>query len=156
MKPLAFLGALKQYLPGILYSLLGVIGLFFVYKLIMRISAGGEAVGGIVADKAENEIIHQQTGLSVARVQKMRSVAHDVAYELETLKDMGTVDKWTHIQFDDDTIDILNNIRSADEMICVSNFYENIFTNSRRLIDDLQEVLSTKNLNKVPYISALY
>jgi hypothetical protein len=69
---------------------------------------------------------------------------------------MGTIDKLTHIQFDNDTIEILNNIKSADEMICVANFYENIFTNSRRLIDDLKDVLSTKNLNKVPHISALY
>lgn len=149
------LDLLKKYLPSLLYTVLFLVIGFALYKLITRLRAGGLAIGGILADKAENSTISNNTGVPTARVQQLRNVARDVSIELETSKDQSWWDKTKHVQLDADTIDIMQNVKNANEMVIVSNFYSEIFTNNRRLKDDLIDVLSSSDQSKIPYFSAL-
>lgn len=149
------LGSLKTYLPTILYSVLGLVALFILYKIILRLRGGGLAIGGIVADKAENKVISNETGISTSRVQELRTIASNLATEMETAKDLEWYWKLKHIVFDTDIVEICNNIHSATEMVVVKNFYVNIFTNSRNLYNDLKEEISQSNLNKIQFISAI-
>lgn len=149
------LEALKKYVPGIVYTVLFIIGLFLVYKLILRLRTGGLAIGGIVADTAENINISTKTGISKARVQELRTIANNLSVELESNKDLTWWWKTKHITFDSEIVEICRNIKSQDEMIVVKGFYNNIFTNNRNLYNDLKDELSNSNLLQVPYIEAL-
>ena len=145
----------KKYLPTILYSVVGLVVLFGLYKIILRLRGGGLAIGGIVADKAENEVIKQQTGISVSRIQELRTIANNLANEMETAKDLEWFWKLKHVVFDSDILEICYNIKSAAEIVVVKNFYTNIFTNSRNLYNDLKDEISQSNLHKIPFISQI-
>lgn len=147
---------LKTYLPNIVYSILGLGLLYVIYTMYSRFKSGAMAVGGVLSDTNENNQISTNTGLDATRVQQLRGVSRAIAYELETLKDMGYFDKLKHIQLDSDTIEILMSIKSSAEMLVVKNFYNSIFTNNRDLLTDLKDVLSASDINKIPYVSSLY
>jgi hypothetical protein len=150
--------ALKKYLPTILYSVLGLIVLFAIYKLIMRLKAGGLAVGGVIADKAENQTIANQTGVSANKIKLIRQDAYSLAHDLNKLKGMTYLEKLQnfHIQFDSDTLKRFKNVTTAEEMSVFKNLYENQYTDNNSLLEDLQDTLSASSMPKVPFISTLY
>lgn len=149
---------LKKYLPSILYAVLGLIVIFIIYKLFVRVKAGGLAVGGVIADKAENQTIANQTGVSTNKIKLIRQDAYSLAHDLNTLKGMTFLEKAQnfHIQFDSDTLKRFKNVTSEDEMSVFKNLYENQYTDNNSLLADLQDTLSASNLVKVPFISTLY
>jgi hypothetical protein len=149
------LDSLKKYLPALLYTLLGLVGCFVLYTLIMRIKGSGAVIGDVVADNAENIKISQETGVPKNRINEMRSVAHDVAYELETLKGMGFYEKLVHFQSDSDTLAILARVKSYDEMKLVGTFYTNQFTDNQDLYKDLKKTTLLFKINSIPYIAGL-
>ena len=101
------LDQLKKYLPSILYTLLGLLVFFLVVKVIMRLQRSSAVLGDVAVNSLENAEISKETGVAKSRINECRGIAHDVAYELETLKDMGFFEKVTHFQSDSDTIAIL-------------------------------------------------
>lgn len=147
----------KKYLPSIIYTFVGLMAIFVIYKIVIRLKSSGLAVGGIIADNAEDQTISNQSGLSIHEVQRVRKSARDLAFELHTLKDMSLLDKLknAHFQSDSETLDNFNVVKSADHMSVFKNFYEQIFTAQNSLLEDLKETLSAKKLNKVPFIEML-
>lgn len=147
---------LKKVLPSILYTVLGLVGVYVLYRLFIRFRQGGLAVGNIIADKAENAAISKETGLDPARVQEMRLVARDTAYELETAKDMSFFEKLQNVQFDSDNLKIFNRVKSVQEMKVVKSFYSTIWTDGNDLLTDLKETTLSLHLNDIPFVAGLY
>ncbi|MEZ5047480.1 MAG: hypothetical protein R2831_10865 [Chitinophagaceae bacterium] len=145
----------KKYLPSIVYSILGLVLLLMLYRFFIRMKSGANNVADIAINSQEETVIAQQTGVDKPRVSEMRKMAHDVAYELETLNTMGFIEKLTHFQTDSDTLNILKRAKSIDEMKIARAFYKNDFTAGNELLDDLKKTTLVFSINSIPYITAL-
>lgn len=148
----------KKYLPQILYTVLGIVVLFILYKLFIRVRSTANTVGGAVADIAETQVLSDKTGVSISKIKLLRQDSQDLAHDLNTLKTMSFWDRATnlHIQFDADTLKRFKNVTSENEMIVFKNLYENEYTDKHSLVSDLRDTLSGDNLQKVPFIYSIY
>jgi hypothetical protein len=156
LKAMATAETIKKLLPSIIYTILVIAVVFIVYKVVTRFKAGSMAIGGVIADTAENNSISTQSGISPSRVNELRGVALRLAKEMETWKDESWTTAFTNLVTDAEILDIMRNVKSSAEMIVVKNFYNNIFTNNRSIYEDLRDELSSSNFSKVPYVEALY
>lgn len=149
---------IKKYLPQILYTVLGVLVLFILYKLFIRVRTTANTVGGAVSDIAETQVLSDKTGVSISKIKLLRKDSQDLAHDLNTLKNMSYWDKMMniHIQFDSDTLKRFNNVKNENEMIVFKNLYEQEFTDKNSLVTDLQKTLSSDSLQLVPFISTIY
>lgn len=150
--------SLRKYLPTILYSILGIVVLFILYKMVLRLKSGASVIGGVIVDKAENSSISKQTGVPVSKIKLIRQDVYSLAHDLNTLKGMTFWEKAknVHLQFDSDTLKRFKNVKSEEEMSIFKNLYENEYTDNNDLLADLKDTLSSSSLLKVPFIQTIY
>lgn len=156
-KGVEILDTAKKYLPSIGYTLITLVILFAAYKFFIRLKSSSQTLGSVVADKLENSQLSKATGINESRIAELRNIAYDLSRELETNVDMTSMEKMLHIQLDRDTIRICKRIETADEMVIVKNFYNNLFTKSdlKSDLDDVIDGLTGYTKSDIPYYSAL-
>lgn len=142
-----------SFLPLWAKVLLIAIACVIFFRLFVKLKQSARNLLEVKENSSFDKEIAKEAGVSQTRVSEMRSVAHDVAYELETLKGMGAWETFIHIQLDAYTYPIFARVKTIDEMRLVKTFYKNDYTDHRDLYQDLSEHLS--NVNTIPNIEGL-
>jgi hypothetical protein len=148
----------KKYLKPIVFSISAVLVLYILFLIFRKAGKAVNNVVDVVKDKAVDVVITQQTGLPADVIAAIRKDAHQLVFELNTLKGMGFFDKAKniHLQFDSDTLKCFKHVTSAAGMLLFKNFYENDFTDNNTLITDLTATLSSSSLSALKFVEKLY
>lgn len=151
-------GEIKDILKYIGIFLAIVLAIFIAYRLykkFLNVGRDVNAVADAIEDKALDNKISKEAGIPVQDVEAARVIAKHLGVNLETDKDMSTMDKLTHIQWDSETIEILGRVKSSSQMALVANFYKNKVTNGNNLYTDIKAVLSSGDLRKIQFIEKI-
>lgn len=146
---------MTNYFKYALYAIgtiLGIIILYQVYKLIIKIPGDINTAAETAAASAQNKNLAKSTGVEETRIDELRNLSKEIARELETWKDMTFIDRQTHLVLDTDVVKILQRVKSSTEMAIVKAFYKNDFTSSRDLAADVRSEISSGNLSKINFI----
>jgi hypothetical protein len=139
---------IKQYAKPIIGAVIGISILIIIYKMVIKVSNAGSAIGGVIIDKAADTAISNQLGVSPERLHVCRKLANDLSKELETNKDFNSLtDGWFNVCTVDDLLDIFKQVKSYNEMIAVKNYYSSDFTNGNDLRTDITKQFTILGIN---------
>jgi hypothetical protein len=124
------------------------------------LKASAKSVANIIANDKEIKQITEITGISEKRVGEVKKIAEELSLELETNKDMSGWEKIGNVIFEYEILDIIERIRSAEEMKLVATFYQDLYTNGNDLYTDLKKELTDEifgfDPKKIKFLEALY
>lgn len=151
---------IAQYIKPILVIVgcgLALWAVYLVYKIMGKAKSQADSVADAINNTTADATLSKASGLTPKVIAAMRKAAHDIAVEMETLKDMGWWQKASHF-VDGGIVSgiIKKNVSTPAEMRMLRSVYEREMTNNGNLLKDLQSSMSDKTLSEIPYVSELY